>query len=312
MNKESEALTQNDVSPFANKIGERFRELQLFICNELEKVDGKAKFSEDAWQRAEGGGGFTRTIADGDIIEKGGVAFSIVHGKVNDTMRNQMKIDGETFYATGVSIVLHPRNPHHPIIHMNVRYFELNNGTHWFGGGIDLTPHYVIEENAVIFHQRLKAICDKYDTTFYERFKPWADTYFQNTHRNESRGIGGIFYDHIVSSETMPKEKLFDFAMDLGESFPFIYGQQIELVGDKPYSEDEIRWRNLRRGRYVEFNLVHDRGTKFGLISNGRTESILMSLPPDACWEYQNQPKEGSEEAKTLNFLSKSNNWLNI
>ena len=295
-----------------DEIGERFRELQLFICNELEKLDGKAKFSEDAWERAEGGGGFTRTIVNGGVIEKGGVAFSIVHGKVNDTMRNQMNIDGDTFYATGVSIVLHPRNPHHPIIHMNVRYFELDNGTHWFGGGIDLTPHYVVEENAVIFHRRLKGICDKYDTTFYERFKPWADTYFQNTHRNESRGIGGIFYDHISSSEKNPKKSMFDFAIDLGESFPFIYAQQIELVGDKAYDESEIRWRNLRRGRYVEFNLVHDRGTKFGLVSNGRTESILMSLPPDASWEYQNQPAEGSEEAKTLKFLSKSINWLNI
>lgn len=293
-------------------IGQRFRELQLFICRELEKIDGKASFSEDPWEREEGGGGFTRTIINGGIIEKGGVAFSIVHGKVNDMMRKQMNIDGESFYATGVSIVLHPRNPHHPIIHMNVRYFELDNGAHWFGGGIDLTPHYVVEENAIIFHQRLKDICDKYDTSFYARFKPWADTYFQNTHRGESRGIGGIFYDHIVSSEKTPKSTMMDFAIDLGESFPFIYGQQIGLAGDKAYGENEIRWRNLRRGRYVEFNLVHDRGTKFGLVSNGRTESILMSLPPDASWEYQNQPKEGSEEAKTLNFIQKSNNWLNI
>ena len=293
-------------------IGQRFRELQLFICRELEKIDGKASFSEDPWEREEGGGGFTRTIINGGIIEKGGVAFSIVHGKVNDMMRKQMNIDGESFYATGVSIVLHPGNPHHPIIHMNVRYFELDNGAHWFGGGIDLTPHYVVEENAIIFHQRLKDICDKYDTSFYARFKPWADTYFQNTHRGESRGIGGIFYDHIVSSEKTPKSTMMDFAIDLGESFPFIYGQQIGLAGDKAYGENEIRWRNLRRGRYVEFNLVHDRGTKFGLVSNGRTESILMSLPPDASWEYQNQPKEGSEEAKTLNFIQKSNNWLNI
>ncbi len=312
MNKKSEALIGDGVTLSKDQIGERFRELQLFICDQLEKVDGKAKFSEDAWERAEGGGGFTRTIVNGDILEKGGVAFSIVHGEVNDMMRSQMKIEGNSFYATGVSIVLHPRNPHHPIIHMNVRYFELDNGTHWFGGGIDLTPHYVVEEHAIVFHQRLKEICNKYDSSFYEKFKPWADTYFQIPHRNESRGIGGIFYDHIVSSESLPKELLLNFAIELGESFPSIYGEQVSFNKDKSYDENEIRWRNLRRGRYVEFNLVHDRGTKFGLISNGRTESILMSLPPDASWEYQNHPIDGSMEAKTLKILSQTNDWLNI
>lgn len=294
------------------EIGERFRTLQLYICNQLEKVDGLAKFNEDAWTRSEGGGGFTRTISEGKIIEKGGVAYSVVHGDVNDMMRAQMKIEGNTFFATGVSIVLHPRSPHVPIIHMNVRYFELDNGTCWFGGGIDLTPHYVIEENAVKFHQRLKAICDKYDSEFYPKFKPWADTYFQIPHRGESRGIGGIFYDHITPTEEHTKELLLNFAVELGEQFPVIYGEQVNLGKDLPSTEDQIRWRNLRRGRYVEFNLVHDRGTKFGLISNGRTESILMSLPPDASWEYQNEPSKESQEGQTLEILSKSTNWLNL
>ena len=294
------------------EIGERFRELQLFICNELEKVDGKATFSEDAWDRAEGGGGFTRTIKNGSVIEKGGVAFSIVHGEVNEMMRTQMKIEGKSFYATGVSIVIHPHNPHVPIIHMNVRYFELDNGTHWFGGGIDLTPHYIVPEQAKLFHQRLKTICDKYNVEFYDRFKPWADEYFTIPHRGESRGIGGIFYDHIVSDDVNSKENLFNFAIELGESFPFIYGEQVDLGKDKPFTEQELKWRNLRRGRYVEFNLVNDRGTKFGLVSNGRTESILMSLPADASWEYGFVPQENGPEEFTLNFLSKRVDWLNI
>src|SRR6218665_3611840 len=286
------------------EIGARFRELQLFICDELEKVDGKSTFSEDTWNRAEGGGGFTRTIKDGNVIEKGGVAYSVVHGEVNEMMRTQMKIDGTSFYATGVSIVILPHNPHVPIIHMNVRYFELDNGKHWFGGGIDLTPHYIVPENAKRFHERLKTVCDKYNNAFYNRFKPWADEYFTIPHRGESRGIGGIFYDHIVSDDENSKEHLLNFAIELGESFPFIYGEQVAFGKDKPFTESELKWRNLRRGRYVEFNLVNDRGTKFGLVSNGRTESILMSLPPDASWEYGFQPEKGGNEELTLKFLS--------
>ena len=294
------------------EIGARFRELQLFICDELEKVDGKSTFSEDTWNRAEGGGGFTRTIKDGNVIEKGGVAYSVVHGEVNEMMRTQMKIDGTSFYATGVSIVIHPHNPHVPIIHMNVRYFELDNGKHWFGGGIDLTPHYIVPENAKRFHERLKTVCDKYNNAFYNRFKPWADEYFTIPHRGESRGIGGIFYDHIVSDDENSKEHLLNFAIELGESFPFIYGEQVAFGKDKPFTESELKWRNLRRGRYVEFNLVNDRGTKFGLVSNGRTESILMSLPPDASWEYGFQPEKGGNEELTLKFLSETKDWLNL
>ncbi len=293
------------------QIGDRFRELQLFICNELERYDGSGKFTEDSWTREEGGGGFTRTVVNGSVIEKGGVAFSAVHGPVTEIMRHQMNIEGKEFFATGVSIVLHPKSPHVPIIHMNVRYFELDNGMHWFGGGIDLTPHYVIPEHAKVFHQRLKEICDRFNANFYERFKPWADTYFQIPHRNESRGIGGIFYDHISESEDYSKEDLRDFAVALGEAFPSIYNEQIQFGKDKPVSSDELKWRNLRRGRYVEFNLVHDRGTKFGLVSNGRTESILMSLPADASWEYGYQPVSGSREEETLNFLSQPQDWLN-
>ena len=291
-------------------IAERFKELQDFICAELEQLDGKEKFSEDLWQREEGGGGRTRTIVNGQIIEKGGVAFSAVHGPVSEVMKKQLQLDGNEFFATGVSIVLHPHNPHIPIIHMNVRYFELDNGTYWFGGGIDLTPHYIIEKQAKDFHQGLKDVCDSYHSDFYSKFKAWADEYFYLPHRGESRGIGGIFYDHIDETSGVSKENLMKFAIDLGTIFPQLYGHQVELGKDKAFTEEQLRWRNLRRGRYVEYNLVHDRGTKFGLFSGGRTESILMSLPPDASWEYMHEPLENSEEQFTLNFLKSFQDWL--
>lgn len=289
-----------------DEISKGFQSLQDFICRELEQLDGKSRFQEDIWNRTEGGGGRTRTISDGDLLEKGGVAFSAVHGPVTDEMKHQLKIEGNSFFATGVSIVLHPLNPHVPIIHMNVRYFEMDNGIYWFGGGIDLTPHYVVPEQVELFHASLKSICDQYDPTFYNQFKPWADTYFYIPHRQETRGVGGIFYDHISEkNSTLSKDKLYDFAISLGQNFAKIYGDQAALGRNLPITEDEIRWRNLRRGRYVEFNLVNDRGTKFGLHSNGRTESILMSLPPRAEWEYGFEPTAGSREEATLNFLRK-------
>jgi len=292
-------------------IASEFKELQSRICERLESIDGIAKFNTDNWIRPEGGGGRTRTIKNGHVIEKGGVAFSEVHGSVSEIMRKQLNLDGKEFFATGVSIVLHPNNPHVPIIHMNVRYFELDNGVYWFGGGIDLTPHYIIESQAKEFHFELKNSCDKYKSEFYPRFKIWADEYFYLPHRNESRGIGGIFYDHLDETSGISKEKLFEFALELGDSFVGLYSHQVALGKDKPFTEEQLRWRNLRRGRYVEFNLVHDRGTKFGLFSGGRTESILMSLPPDASWEYLDQPID-NEELKTLNLLSKSQDWLDF
>ena len=288
-------------------IASAYKALQTTICTDLEKLDGRSTFSSDHWGRAEGGGGLTRVMKDGDLLEKGGVAFSAVHGEVSPAMKSQLHLEGETFFATGISIVLHPHSPHVPIIHMNVRYFELDNGTYWFGGGIDLTPHYVIPAQARLFHTRLKAICDKYDAGFYAKHKPWADTYFHIPHRNESRGIGGIFFDHLSESNTsLTKESLFAYCSELASSFVSIYTEQAELGRTKKIEPHHIAWRNLRRGRYVEFNLVHDRGTKFGLFSGGRTESILMSLPPMAQWEYQYAVEEGSEEAETLNWLSPS------
>ena len=284
--------------------------LQSRICERLENIDGVSKFIEDEWDREEGGGGRTKIIRNGDLIEKGGVAFSAVHGPVSDIMKKQLGLNGDEFFATGVSIVLHPINPHVPIIHMNVRYFELSDGTFWFGGGIDLTPHYVIPEQAKLFHEGLKAICDKYHPSFYEKFKNWADDYFYIPHRQETRGVGGIFYDHQKTDSEITKEQLLNFAMDLGDNFTVLYNQQAELGRNKEFTNQEIEWRNLRRGRYVEFNLVNDRGTKFGLLSGGRTESILMSLPANASWEYNLKLEEGTKELFTLNSLKKGVNWV--
>jgi coproporphyrinogen III oxidase len=293
-------------------IAEQFKVLQDHICKRLEEVDGKSIFIEDSWKRDEGGGGRTRIIKDGTILEKGGVAFSEVHGPVSEIMRKQLGLDGESFFATGVSIVLHPNSPFVPIIHMNVRYFEMNTGVYWFGGGIDLTPHYIKPNQAAWFHTDLKNVCDSYNSTFYERFKSWADDYFYLPHRDETRGVGGIFFDHLIAEDSgLTKEQLLQFCLDLGKLFPETYEKQVLAGKDLDVKPEHLNWRNLRRGRYVEFNLVHDRGTKFGLLSGGRTESILMSLPKDASWEYGFTPEVDSPEAFTLNNLKKGIDWLN-
>jgi coproporphyrinogen III oxidase len=293
------------------RIAEKFRSLQDHICSELEKLDGKSKFQEDIWVREEGGGGRTRTLANGNVIQKGGVAFSEVFGPVTELMAKQLNLSGTSFYATGVSIVLHPENPFYPIIHMNVRYFEMDTGVFWFGGGIDLTPHYIVPEHAGIFHRSLKEVCDKYNDSFYPKFKNWADDYFYLPHRDETRGVGGIFYDHLTDESGLSKDQLIEFALDLGRLFPKVYSEQVKLNRNKSFNDDNISWRNHRRGRYVEFNLVHDRGTKFGLLSGGRTESILLSMPPQAEWTYCHQPEKDSAEEKTLNHLEKNIDWVN-
>lgn len=291
-------------------IAESFRNLQLEICSSLENLDGRGKFYEDIWERPEGGGGFTRVIKDGNIIAKGGVNFSAVEGSVSDFMKQQTGINADSFFACGVSIVLHPHHPFIPIIHMNVRYFETNDGAYWLGGGIDLTPHYIDPLLAREFHLGLKSVCDKYNPEFYTRFKNWADDYFFLPHRNETRGVGGIFFDHLNEDCGLSKHELFNLCIDLGKIFPELYKKQVESGINKPFTTENRIWQNLRRGRYVEFNLVHDRGTKFGLVTGGRTESILMSLPPLAEWEYDFIPSEGSPEAKTQELLRKGIDWI--
>jgi coproporphyrinogen III oxidase len=292
------------------QISTSFKKVQDYICKQLEELDGKALFKEDLWQRNEGGGGRTRIISEGKIFEKGGVNFSEVYGPVTELMKKQLGLNGDHFYATGVSIVLHPHNPFHPIMHMNIRYFEMDDGNeYWFGGGIDMTPHYVNEKAAQSFHLGLKKVCDQYDSKFYDKFKKWADDYFFIPHREETRGVGGIFYDHLKASESLSKEDLLQYAIDLGESFPILYKEQIVLAGYPDFDDTNLGWRNVRRGRYVEFNLVHDRGTKFGLKTGGRIESILMSLPKTAEWSYDYQPS--SKELKTQNLLRKEIDWIN-
>ncbi len=293
-----------------------FKQLQTDICTGLEDLDGSASFGTDNWLRAEGGGGCTRVI-NGQTIEKGGVAFSAVTGQAGEKMIKTLQIETNiapeelNFLATGVSIVLHPRHPLSPIIHMNVRYFELSDGTWWFGGGIDLSPHYVDATLAIRFHQQLKEACDAHNADFYPQFKTWADKYFYLSHRQESRGVGGIFFDRLNDKTTgLDKNQLWAFVKQIGQTFVPAYRTQIEATRHLPFDDTHLHWQSLRRSRYVEFNLVWDRGTHFGLQTNGRTESILMSMPPQATWIYDYQPAADSPEAKTLDYLKNVQNWL--
>ena len=303
-------------------IADWFRDLQARICTGLEQVDGKGIFLKDDWIRTQGGGGRTCVLQNGNVLAKGGVAFSAVHGPASAQMMRTLQMpygEGEAenieFLATGVSIVIHPISPNVPIIHMNVRYFELSNGVWWFGGGIDLTPHYVTPALAKIFHEKLKAVCDKHNPKYYTLFKKWADEYFYIKHRNEMRGIGGIFFDRLnenFADAPTSKANAWAFVQDVGNIFVELYAQQIAATKDLPYGEAEERWQSIRRSRYVEFNLVWDRGTHFGLQTNGRTESILMSMPPMAQWFYNEQPIEGSKEAETLQYFAPGRDWINL
>lgn len=293
-------------------ISKWFEGLQDEICAGLEALDGKATFREDKWKREGGGGGRTRVLTDGNLIEKGGVNFSAVHGELSPNMLQSLEItEGKEFFATGVSIVLHPLSPMMPIIHMNVRYFELDSGIYWFGGGIDVTPHYITPKDAQYFHQHLKGICDEFDESYYPDFKKWADDYFYIPHRNETRGIGGIFFDRLKGDEAHSKEQRFGFVKKVGQCFVPVYTYFADKYRNTLYGEAEKEWQILRRSRYAEFNLVYDRGTKFGLYTNGRTESILMSLPPLAKWVYDYQAVPDSREAETLKLLKREIDWVN-
>ena len=297
-------------------VAEAYRQIQDEICAALAQIDGKAVFEEEIWSRKGGGGGRTRIIQNGNIFEKGGVNFSAVEGVLPDAVRKAFKVNQDEFFATGVSIVMHPNHPMVPIIHMNIRYFEMPSSlddsgvVRWFGGGIDLTPHYVFEDDGKFFHSYLKKICDQYNTGFYSKFKAWADDYFYIKHRAETRGIGGIFYDRLTATDDLSWETIFEFSKSLGRSFISIYTELVNRNRNKTYTDENKEWQYQRRGRYAEFNLVYDAGTKFGLETNGRVESILMSLPPLARWVYDYHPADGSEEQKTLALLKKGLNWV--
>ncbi|WP_282112479.1 oxygen-dependent coproporphyrinogen oxidase [Maribacter stanieri] len=290
-------------------------QLQDTITAKLEEVDGKATFKEDIWVRPEGGGGRTRVIENGAVFEKGGVNISGVHGELPDSMKAYFKVEDANFFACGLSLVLHPKNPMVPTVHANWRYFELygKNGEivdQWFGGGQDLTPYYLFDEDAKHFHEICKSACDKHNPTFYSTYKKRCDEYFWNTHRNEARGIGGLFFDYCKATETTSIPDWYNFVTEVGNSFLNSYVPIVIKRKDLEYSKEQRDWQEIRRGRYVEFNLVHDKGTLFGLKTNGRIESILMSLPPHVQWVYDHQPEEGSEEERLLNILSAPKQWV--
>lgn len=290
-------------------------DLQNRICHALEKADGKAKFIEDAWERPGGGGGKTRVIAHGNVFEKGGVNTSIVHGELPEVFKEKFDVSEASFYACGLSLVIHPESPKIPTVHANWRYFEMYDGAgqivkQWFGGGSDLTPYYLVDEDAAHFHQIMKNMCDKHNNSFYPKFKKACDAYFFNSHRDETRGIGGIFYDYMQEDDKMSWEQLLNFQLDAGDCFIEAYLPLVEKHKDNSYTDEEKYWQEIRRGRYVEFNLLHDRGTHFGIKTKGRTESILMSLPAKVRWDYDYQVQEGSEEAKLIDILMNPKDWV--
>ena len=291
------------------------KNLQDQITSKLEAIDGKATFKEDLWKRAEGGGGRTRVIEDGNVIEKGGVNISEVHGPLAPAMQQYFNVGDVDFFACGLSLVIHPKNPYAPTVHANWRYFEMldkagNLVDSWFGGGQDLTPYYLFEEDAQHFHQTCKTACDKHDPEFYPQYKMRCDEYFYNAHRGEARGLGGLFFDYLKATDERSMQDWYNFVTEVGDSFLTAYAPILEKRKDLAYGEKERNWQEVRRGRYVEFNLVHDKGTLFGLKTNGRIESILMSLPPHVQWVYDHHPEKGSEEEKLIQVLQHPKEWV--
>lgn len=315
----------NDEYPYSERIctiynmKEQFyqyiQQLQDTITKGLEDIDGKAKFQEDLWERPEGGGGRTRVIENGAVFEKGGVNISAVHGPLPVAMQKYFNVGDVDFFACGLSLVIHPKSPMVPTVHANWRYFEMydKEGTvvrSWFGGGQDLTPYYLFDEDATHFHKVCKSACDKHNPEFYPQYKKQCDEYFWNAHREEARGIGGLFFDRLEATEAMSMEQWFNFVTEVGNSFLDAYVPIVEKRKELPYTEEQRTWQEIRRGRYVEFNLVHDKGTLFGLKTNGRIESILMSLPPHVQWAYDHHPEENSWEEKLLKVLANPVDWI--
>jgi coproporphyrinogen III oxidase len=317
------------------RVSQFMQQLQDEICAGLEQLDGEGKFKEDSWQRPEGGGGRSRVLQEGAVLEQGGVNFSEVWGEhlPPSILKQRPEAEGHKFYATGTSMVLHPHNPYIPTVHLNYRYFEAGP-VWWFGGGADLTPYYPFAEDASLFHRTFKAACDKHHQEYYSVFKLWCDEYFYLKHRQETRGIGGLFFDYqdgrgslyrgpnlegdaakysqeIGEIASRDWEDLFSFVRDCGKAFLPAYVPIAEKRKDTEYGERERNFQLYRRGRYVEFNLVYDRGTIFGLQTNGRTESILMSLPPLVRWEYGYTPEPNTPEAELYETFLKPQDWAN-
>jgi coproporphyrinogen III oxidase len=297
---------ETSVQPLKAPTQHFFADLQNHICRELEQRDGKGVFNEDRWSHPYGGGGTTRILQNGGVFEKAGVNFSAVTTKLTDALAARLNVAPENIFATGISLVIHPASPMVPTVHMNLRYLELANGDAWFGGGTDLTPYYIFEEDVQHFHQTLKLVCDKHNPMYYPRFKQWCDEYFFIKHRGEVRGVGGIFFDY----QREQLDAFFEFVKEVGEAFLTAYIPIVERRRNEPWGEEEKAWQLIRRGRYVEFNLVYDRGTLFGLETQGRMESILMSLPPEVRWAYNYTPMVGSREAELLEILKSPRNWV--
>lgn len=288
-------------------------ELQATICTVLEEIDDQTTFGRDAWEREEGGGGLTRVMEEGAVFEKAGVNTSAVYGELPERMAGVLGVEVAPFFATGLSLIIHPRNPFVPTVHANFRYFALGEDLTrpddaWFGGGVDLTPVYPFLEDAQHFHRVWKSVCERHpEVADYPAFKRHCDEYFYLPHRKEARGIGGIFYDY----ERENPEAFFRFTKDAGEHFLEAYLPIVERRMDLPYGKPERRFQQLRRGRYVEFNLVYDRGTRFGLETGGRTESILVSLPARVRWAYDWIPEPGSREEEAAWFFT-ARDWLEL
>ncbi len=289
--------------------------LQDQICAALEAEDGRATFQEDLWDRPGGGGGRTRVIENGDVFEKGGVNISAVHGELPDSMKAYFNVKEGDFFACGLSMVIHPKSPMVPTVHANWRYFELYNAAgevvdSWFGGGQDLTPYYLFDEDAEHFHTTCKRACDAHDPNFYETYKKQCDNYFWNAHRNEARGVGGLFFDYLKARPERSMQQWYNFVTEVGDSFIEAYVPIVQKRKGLSYTPEQREWQEVRRGRYVEFNLVHDKGTLFGLKTNGRIESILMSLPAHVQWKYNYNPEPGTEEARLIEVLEKPKAWV--
>lgn len=293
-----------DVETLKERMVEFIHGLQDDICGALEQIDGKARFREDPWQRPGGGGGRSRVLEEGAVLEKGGVSTSVVFGELEEAFARKLQGEGRTFWAGGISLVLHPRNPYVPTVHANYRFIH-QGGKAWFGGGADLTPYYLFEEDAVHFHRVHKEACDRHDPAYYPRFKETCDKYFYLRHREETRGVGGIFFENLGGD----LEREFALVRDAGRAFLPAYLPIVERRKEMPFTEAQRFWQEVRRGRYVEFNLVWDRGTTFGLETKGRTESILMSLPPQVRWRYDHHPAPGSDEARLVEVLRNPRDW---
>lgn len=294
------------VEEFRLKVVDWFRSYQDRLCSALQEADGGATFREDFWERPGGGGGRSRVLEGGAVFEKGGVNFSEVFGTMSPEFAKQLPGDGLDFTAAGVSLVLHPKSPMIPTVHANFRFLTKGN-SQWFGGGADLTPYYPFREDVVHFHRTWRDACTRHGPPVdYPRFKNWCDEYFFLHHRGEPRGVGGIFFDYLEGD----LERLFAFVRDCADAFLPAYLPIVERRRNEPHGDNERRWQEYRRGRYVEFNLIYDRGTIFGLKTGGRTESILMSLPPVVRWIYDHHTAPGSREAELYDYL-KPRDWAN-